>query len=158
MAVLDDQLIFTSRSYDGSGGPTYADIVSYGSQQQKRKSQYSFADHATAITWRIRSHWEALGRANFFKRFLRIKIMSDETREASTTAMTLKTYVDRDTSKLSTTDTLSWTTEKSLRPKIKGEVCQSMQFVFESSAYYAPNNISGYEIEASADFRPEIKE
>lgn len=158
MAVLDDQLIFTSRSYDGSGTPSYDDIVTYGSQQQKRKSQYNFADHATAITWRIRSHWETLGRANFFKRFLRWKIMSDETREASSTSMTIKTYVDRDTSKLSTTDTLTWTTEKSLRPKIKGELCQSMQFVCESSAYYAPNIVSGYEIEASADFRPEIKE
>lgn len=158
IAVLDDALVWTARGYDGSGGAGFANVSTSVNMQQRRKGKYNFADHATAITWRIRSHWESLGRANFFKRFLRIKIRSDETREASTTAMTLKTYVDYDTSKLSTTDTLSFTTEKALRPKIKGETCQSMQFVFESSAYYQPMHISGYEIEAVADFRPEMKE
>ncbi len=72
--------------------------------------------------------------------------------------MTLKTYVDRDTSKLSTTDTLSFTTQKELTPKLKSEVCRSLQVVLESSAYYQPVNISGYELEAVANFRAEFKE
>lgn len=158
MAVLDNQLIFTSRAYDGAGTPSYDDIVTYGSQQQKRKAQYNYADHATAITWRRRSHWEALGDHGLFKRFLRCKIFSDETRDASTTAMTLKTYVDRDTSKLSTTDVLSFTTQKELTPKLKSETCRSLQVVFEGSAYYQPMTISGYELEAVANFKPGMKE
>ncbi len=46
MAVLDNQLIFASRAYDGAGTPSYDDITGYMFQQQKRKAQYNFADHA----------------------------------------------------------------------------------------------------------------
>jgi hypothetical protein len=158
MAVLDDQLLFGSRAYDGAGSGTYSDVTSYMSQQQKRKGKYNFADHGTAITLRLKSYWEALGRHAFFKRFLRIKIYSDETRVASPTSLTLKTYVDRDTSKLSTTDTLSWTDQKEMTAKIKSETCRSMQVVFENSAFYQAPVISGYELEAVGDFRPEFKE
>ncbi len=160
LAVLDDELIMSTRTYDGSGTPSYDDVVSYTAQQQKRKAQYNYADHNAAITFRNRAHWEALGKPGLFKRFLRCKIYTHETREATTTALTLKTYVDYDTSKLSTTDTLSFpsTTLKSLTPKIKSETCKSMQIVFESTAFYQPICISGYELEAMAAFRAEFKE
>ncbi len=157
MAVLDDELVFSSRSYDGSGAPSYDDIETQTRFMQKRKAQYNYADHATAITFRHRSHWEALGKPSFFKRFLRLKTYF-ETFAAAATALTVKTYVDYDTSKLSMTDTLSLTDQKSIKIKLKSEVCSSMQLVYESSAYYQPVAISGYELETLAAFRPEFKE
>ncbi len=160
MTVLDDQLIWSSRSYDGAGGPTYGDITNRLYQQQKRKAQYNYADHDQAISFRHRAHWETLTKPGFFKRFLRCKIFSHETRDATSTAFTLQQCYDFDESKTSSADTLTFTTttQKSLTPKLRAETCRAMQLVFASSAYYQPLTISGYELEAVASFRPEYKE
>jgi hypothetical protein len=159
MAVLNDQLMSTSRSYDGAGGPIYSDVVCYLSQQQKRKGAYNFADHNAAIAFVHKTHWESLRQPGLFKRFLRVKIYSHETKEAAG-ALTVKTYMDFDATALSFTNVLTFaaTTTKSILTKIKAEVCRAMMISFESSEYYKPQIISGFEIEASANFRPELKE
>lgn len=158
ITVCENRLLFSSRSYDGTHDIDYTGIKSYFSEQQRLKGRLNFADHGSPISFCRRSHWEALGNHGKFKRFLKCKVISDEAREGSITPLTLKTYVDRDSSKLSTSDSLTFTTQKELTPKLKSEVCQSLQVAFESSAYYAPVSISGYLLEAIASFRAEIKE
>jgi hypothetical protein len=159
MAVMDNDLYWTSRAYDGSGGPTYSDITTYLYQLQTRKGKYNTADHDQSIPFAHKCHWEHMGRPGLFKRFLRCKIYSHETRESSSCPLTVDTYVDFDTSSLSFTTLLDLASLKSITTKVKGEICRAMQFCFsQTGEYYKPVQISGHEIEAVANFRPEFKE
>lgn len=156
--ALNNTLYFSKRGHNGGGGATKTNLVTYIYQQQRAAGTYNYVDHATAITAVHRSHWESLGQPHMFKRFLRWLISSVGTRESSTMPMAIKTYVDRDLTKLSFSDTITFTTQKDLRPKIKGETCKAMLFEISSSAYKAPLLIAGSELEAVAGFKPELKE
>lgn len=166
MAVVGDVLYSTTRTHDGAAGTTFSNASSRTNQQQRALARtnsadsglYNHADHNEAMTWRFKAHWETLGRTSQFKRFLRNKIDSHETRAASSTAMTVYAYFDWDETKY-WSDTITWTTEKSLRLKLRAETCQAMMVAFEQTAvFHAPPVITGYELEAVANFRPEMKE
>jgi hypothetical protein len=166
MTVVDDVLYFTQRSHNGTNSSDFGDVVCRVFQQQVKLAtsnssdlgQYNFADHNVAISWSWNSHWESLGEPGLFKRFLRVRPILQETRPQSSTAFSLGTYVDYDTTASSFTDTFTITAEKRLNIKIKAETCQAMQIVFSGSSFYQRMILSGFEVEAVANFRPEYKE
>lgn len=167
MAVLGDLLYFQRREHNGSAGSTFSNIANARLSQQQRAlartnssdtGLYNYADHDAAITWRWKAHWETLGRPSNFKRFLRNKLSSDETRAAASTPMTAYAYFDWDETRY-WSDTVTWTTQKSVKLKLRAETCQAMMVVFEQTAtYHAPPLLTGYELEAVANFKPMIKE
>ncbi len=152
--VIDGVLYFQSLTKNGSD--TNSSL--YQMQRSADVGRYGYTDHDAAITATWRSHWESLGNPELFKRFLRCRISSDETRLASSSSMDLNTYVDYSTANQSTDDTLTWTTQLSQKPKIKAELCQGMMTEFTSATRFTPWIVTGYVLEAVANFRQEMKE
>lgn len=157
--MFENVLHFTSRAYDGSGGASASNIVTYLSQQQRSADvgKYGYADHDSAISWKWRSHWESLGEPDLYKRFLRCKVRSEEERAASSLSLDLNTYIDDDPSLQSNDDTIPWSSERSIKAKIKAENCLSMMVEFAQTARFRPMIVTGYTLEAVAPFRPEMK-
>jgi hypothetical protein len=154
MAVMDGVLYWTSL-YQVSGNRR-----SYAWQMQRGVAldEYRYADHNAAIDFKYRSHWESLGEPAKFKRFLRCRVSSHETRATSSCSVDLNTYVDYSTANTSNDDTLTFTTQQDLKPKLKAETCRALMVEFASTTRYNPPIISAYELEATSDFRAEMKE
>lgn len=155
---LDDIIYFASRSHDGAAGEDFDNIVTNFSQQQTLKGKYNFADHNNYIDWRFTTHWESLGEPGAFKKFLRARISSHETRDAAPTQITLTSYVDYSESLTSDSNSLTWAAQLDLKPKLKGETCRSRMIALESSRYFEPFPLTGLEIEAAAAFKARLKE
>jgi len=158
LAVFEDQLYLSSRSHDGLAGITNSNVTSRLAQQQRLKGKYNYADHDQYIDWVFPMHWEALGQPGFFKRYLRLRLSSHETRLAASTQIILKSYIDYDSTAIVDNNTLTWVSQKDLKPKVRGSVCRSRLFQLSSQRYFEPFPLSGLEIEASANFRQVMKE
>lgn len=159
IAELGGQLYFSQRGWDGN--PNHINFngatnVLY--QQQRDKGVYNYADHNGMTNAEFRSHWECLGEPAMSKRFLRCRLSNYETPIAASVTMGLNTYVNYDDTAQSNADVLTWTGQKDLKPKLKAEIVRSMQFAFVVSQYYQPLQLTGFELEAVANFRQEFKE
>lgn len=157
-AVLDDVVYWTSRIHDAQAGADNDNITCRLSQQQRLKGKYNYADHDQYIDWSMPMHWEALGQPGFFKRYLRLRVSSHETRLAASTQVVLTGAIDYDTTATVDSNTLTWASEKDLKPKLSGKVCRSRLFTLSSTRYFEPFVLSGLEIEAVANFRQAMKE
>lgn len=157
-AVLDDVVYWTSRIHDAQAGADNDNITCRLSQQQRLKGKYNYADHNNYIDYVFPMHWENLGDPGLFKRFLRARLFSHETRLAASTAVTLKAYVDYSTANLAYTNALTWASQLELKPKLKAEICRAMMLEISSTAYFQPFPLSGLEVEAVANFRQEMKD
>jgi hypothetical protein len=156
LAALGNDLYWASRAYDGSGTADYSNMTSAIYQRQTRKGKYNYADHGTAIAFDYRAGWEMLGNPDSSKRPLRASVRSLETRDQASMAVTVKTFLDFDETLVSTNNTITFTTEKAIKPKLKSPICHAVQMSFQSSAYYSPVLISGYQLELTAEFKQEI--
>lgn len=156
--VLNDVVYWTSRIHDGQAGADNDNITCRLSQQQRLKGKYNYADHDQYIDYVFPMHWENLGDPGLFKRFLRARLFSHESRLAASIQVILKGYVDYSTANLSFTNTLTWASQLELKPKLKAEVCRSVMLELSSQRYYEPFPLSGLEIEAVANFRAEMKD
>lgn len=157
-AVMDDVVYWTSRIHDAQAGADNDNITCRLSQQQRLKGKYNYADHDQYINWIFPMHWENLGDPGLFKRFLRARLFSHETRLAASSAVTLKAYVDYSAANLAYTNALTWASQLELKPKLKAEICRAMMLEISSTAYFQPFPLSGLEIEATANFRQEMKD
>lgn len=158
--VLSKVPYFTSRAHDGDPGTDHNRIFSVSQQQQRAPAvgKYGYADHDAAITWVDRKHWESLGEPDLYKRFLRCRISSHETRLAASTVMKVRTYLDIDAATVVYENTLTWASQRDLKIKLSNCKCRAMMIEFEQTTRYNPMIISGYTLEAVASFRPEMKE
>jgi hypothetical protein len=159
IASFEETLWWTGRDYDGSGSYDVNNTRNWLWQfQDELKGKYAYGDHDAAINWDYRSAWDHLGNPALFKRFLRCRVSSLETRPAASVPFTLSTYVDFDESLLSYSTDITWTTQSNIKVKIKAETCRALQVRFNQAVRYNPMIISGYELEATASFRAEFRE
>jgi hypothetical protein len=160
IADMDNVLYFASRAHDGAAGAAFANVVTRFSQQQVVKGIYNYADHGNYIDVKHQYHWECFGEPSISKKFIALSLLSTESRLASSFAVTVKTYLNYDTTLISTSDTVTFSasTVKSMELKLKAEKADSMLVSLESQAYYAPMQISGTEIEAVLPYRPKMNE
>lgn len=149
MAVYQRGLHFCTRATDA--------IAFYG-QFLMTHGLYNFSDHTIANTWDWQSHWESLANPGVLKKFLRCRISSHEQLAAASNTFDLNTFIDYNPTVQSNDDTLTWTTQLDLNPKLFSENVRSMLVQFTANTRYEPMIISGYELEAVAPYRQVFKE
>ncbi len=154
MCEFQDGLHFVTKTSDG----TTTALVRYGHLLMTR-GKWNYCDHASPSTWDAQQQWEALGKPAIFKKFLRCRISSYETRLATSCTFDLNTFLDYDITKQGTDDTLTFgATTIDLKPKLASEAVRSLLVQFTGSRPYEPMVITGYELEAAAPFREVFKE
>ncbi len=155
---FEDGLFFASRYHDGNSGSAAANALSAISKQQNIGGYKTYTDHNDYIDFQYQFHWEALGQPSVYKKFLRMKIWSLMSRLAPAMALTVKTYLDYSLSRLSTSNVITFSSENEIEFKMKSDKAKAMLVQLETVAYQNPIELSGYEMEMAAPFKPKMKD
>ena len=178
LALLNEDLYFTERRYSlvavGLAHATY--------KRLNTGTTYDYADHATAIDFFYKSHWETFGEPSVFKKWLRCKIHSldasldDFESEAFTLALTTELdYVNNVPSTqlifdfsgsqnggwgLDPWGLFSWgaTRLSSKLSKLRAAKAKSLRLILKNNNLLENVLISGYEFEVAAPYGAFIKE
>ena len=175
MAEVDGRIYFIGRELDAQ-----SNVELYLKRIHDDGLASDYADHATAISFSYKSHWETLGEPSIYKKFLRIKMHSldaslndFETDQFVVTVQTEHNYEPNTVSSLSldfSGGAAGWgngpwgnfpwgeTRLPSLKSKLASRKAKSLRVIFTNSTLKENILISGYELEVAAPFALEIKD
>ena len=175
MAEVDGRIYFLGRELDAQ-----SNVERYLKRFHADGLASDYADHASAISFSYKSHWETLGEPSIYKKFLRIKMHSldaslndFETDQFEVAVTTEHNYEPNTISSLSLDfsggaagwgngpwGSFPWgeTRLPSLKSKLASQKAKSIRVIFTNSTLKENILISGYELEVVAPYSLEIKD
>ena len=176
MAEVDGRIYFISRELNSASST----VKQYLNRIHADGLASDYADHASAISFSYKSHWETLGEPSIYKKFLRIKMHSldtslndFETDQFSVAVQTEHNYEPNTISSLTldfSGGALGWgngpwgnfpwgeTRLPSLKSKLASQKAKAIRVIFTNSTEKENILISGYELEVVAPYSLEIKD
>lgn len=173
--IFNDNLHFSERRL----GTVSGDVESNLYKILDTADTYDYADHVDSIPFDYRTHWEAMGEPDVYKKYLRLKVQSLDASvndfESDTFQIEVTTqinYIDSQSSAF-TLDFSSasgwgeffwgvdaWGSSRALhdKSKLKATKAQALRIVYTNDTLHENILMSGWTLEANLPFRTRIKE
>ena len=175
-ALKNGTLYFQEREFRALSGATETTLY----EVQDTGDTWDYADHTSAISFKFKSHWEALQEPSQFKKFTRCKVhslgLTQDNFESNAFKLALSTELDY----FNTTRTESlldfagteggWGLDKwgefawgatrliARKTKLKPMKCRSLRLILENNTVHENVLVSGYEFEIVPSYKSFIKE
>lgn len=175
LAEWNDRNIFSGRALD----PVNLNAESYTAEFLEEGVTEDYADHQNAVDFSYKSHWETLGEASVFKKFLRIKVLAldgsiddFESDEFTVTVETEHDYLPLVISLLTLDFSggegwgngawgeFPWGESRleTMRSKLASKKAKALRTIISNSIIHENVLISGYELEVATPFDIQMKE
>lgn len=170
VTIQGDELYFVERRYSTFNGSV--DHILY--RRHNNDDAYDYQDNNEPVSFNYKSHWEALGEPSVLKRYLRIRVFSNEELRNNSLSLTVKTEINFIPDSTHTELTLGFDSggygvseygsapygdpaEPTLKSKLRPGRIRSHRVIFENNNAQENVILTGWELEIAAPFRPAFK-
>lgn len=171
--IKNGELFFQERRFSTFS----AAVESLIYRQQNRGDNWDFQDNTVPVNWEYDTAWYHLGEPSIFKKFLRLKLFGIE--ETENNAFSVGVSIERDFVQDLVAGSLDFdftettggyginpygiapygdTSDPNLKKKIGPIKAKSLRFLFSNNEPRQNVDMTGWELEYSANYRSELKE